>query len=189
MGLCAQTKCWNSSAHRNTELWKINFVQHWHLTSARQQLSFKNHAWEKPETTEKQTNRHWRGTEDTPTVCTEAKERHGTHKKQKHMCNHQAIPEILNWVESSKLERILGNLCIWFYLVKNHLSSKPPMEVSALWWELKRKKTFLSQGSQSALSKKSSMPQPRTLWRISLSLPITLISTGCGCVHFPFQTS
>ena len=81
-------------------------------TSARQQLSFKNHAWEKPETTEKQPNRHWRGTEDTPTVCTEAKERHGTHKKQKHMCNHQAIPEILNWVESSKLERILGNLCI-----------------------------------------------------------------------------
>jgi hypothetical protein len=81
-------------------------------TSARQQLSFKNHAWEKPEKTEKQPNRHWRGTEDTPTVCTEAKERHGTHKKQKHKCNHQAIPEILNWVESSKLERILGNLCI-----------------------------------------------------------------------------
>ena len=119
-----------------TELWKINFVQHWHLTSARQQLSFKNHARGNPETTEKQPNRHWRGTKDTPTVCTEAKERHGTHKKQKHMCNHQAIQEILNWVESSKLDRILGNFCIWFYLGENHLSSKPTMEVSALWWEL-----------------------------------------------------
>ena len=118
-----------------TELWKINFVQH----CARQQLSFKNHAREKPETTEKQPNRHWRGTEDTPTVCTEAKERHGTHKKQKHMCNHQAIQEILNWVESSKLERILWNSCILFYLGENHLSSKPTMEVSALWWELIRK--------------------------------------------------
>jgi hypothetical protein len=33
-------------------------------------------------------------------------------EEEKHKCNHQAIPEILNCVESSKLERILGNLCI-----------------------------------------------------------------------------
>ena len=139
-----------------TELWKINFVQHWHLTSARQQLSFKNHAREKPETTEKQPNRHWRGTEDTPTVCTEAKERHGTHKKQKHMCNHQAIQEILNWVESSKLERILRIFCIWFYLGENHLSSKPTMEVSALWWELikKERKPFSFSGQPISLKQK-----------------------------------
>ena len=38
------------------------------MTSARQQLSFKNHAGEKPETTEKQTNIHWRGTEDTKQI-------------------------------------------------------------------------------------------------------------------------
>jgi len=102
------------------------------LTSARQQLSFKNHAWEKPETTEKQTNRHWRGTEETPSVCTEAKERHETHKKQKHMCNHQAIPEILNCAESSKLDRILRIYVFDFTEAKTILSLMPTIEVSAL---------------------------------------------------------
>ena len=64
------------------------------------------------------------------------------------MCNHQVIPETLNCVESSKLERILGNLCIWFHLGKNHLSSKPTIEVSALWWQLIKKEENLSFSDQ-----------------------------------------
>ena len=64
------------------------------------------------------------------------------------MCNHQAIPEILNCAESSKLERILGNLCIWFHLGKNYLSSKPTIEVSALWWQLIKKEENLSFSDQ-----------------------------------------
>jgi len=64
----------------------------------------KNQVERKRKTKENQPNRQRRSTEETPTICKETRERLGTHKKQKNMCNHQALPEILNWVGSSKLD-------------------------------------------------------------------------------------